>query len=228
MARKKVLSFETSQKVFPMRLTSLMVERNINQPQLADVLGVRRQTISNYANGQSSPDWETLVKIALFFNVSADYLLGLREDPTTDRDVQFVSDYTGLAAEAVETMHRFAFMHNNFLYSHWLENFGLFITFFYESFLVEMDSLRHSAEMARIELQDSQEKSLDTELYDKQLALDDLQRALFAFSRLCEKIPRKLFDTENLLENLEHETIELEKRITLEDLRRGQENGKYQ
>lgn len=228
MARKKVLSFETSQKVFPMRLTSLMAERNINQPQLADVLGVRRQTISNYANGQSSPDWETLVKIALFFNVSADYLLGLREDPTTDRDVQFVSDYTGLAADAVETMHRFAFMRNNFLCSHWLENFGLFITFFYESFLGEMDSLRHSAEMARRDLHDSKEKSLDTELNDKLLALDDLQRALFAFSRLCEKIPRKLFDTENLLENLEHETIELEKRITLEDLRRGQENGKYQ
>lgn len=212
--------------VFTERFTLLRGE--MTQIQFADMLGLSRPTVSLYESGERIPDAVTLKIIAEKCNVSADYLLGLREDPTTDRDVQFVSDYTGLAAEAVETMHRFAFMCNNFLYSHWLENFGLFIIFFYESFLVEMDSLRHSAEMARKELQDSQEKSLDIELDNKQLALDDLQRALFTFSRLCEKIPRKLFNTEDLLENLEHETIEIEKRITLENHRRGQENGKHQ
>ena len=212
--------------VFTERLT--LLRGDMTQTQFADMLGLSRPTVSLYESGKRIPDAVTLKIIAEKCNVSADYLLGLREDPTTDRDVQFIADYTGLAAEAVETMHRFAFMRNNFLYSHWLENFGLFITFFYETFLSEMDSLRHSAEMARRELHDSREKTLDTELNDKQLALDDLQRSLFTFSRLCEKIPRKLFYTEDLLENLEHETIELEKRITLENHRRGQKNGEHQ
>lgn len=213
MARKKVLSFETSQKVFPMRLTSLMAERNINQPQLADVLGVRRQTISNYANGQSSPDWETLVKIALFFNVSADYLLGLREDPTTDRDVQFVSDYTGLPGDAIEKLHSFAHWRKDKYGARYLENFGRFVMVFYDSFLDTLENLRDYSEDADKELLEyfSKEENTEEQFDFLQATLEGLQRELFVFSRMCDKIPGKLFDTEELLEQLERESNRLQR-----------------
>lgn len=49
--------------------------------QLGDAIHVERQTVSNYALGQSSPDWETLRTICEYFGVSADFLIGLSDVP---------------------------------------------------------------------------------------------------------------------------------------------------
>lgn len=46
------------------------------QAQLAEITGKTRQTISQYVNGISEPGYDTLVKIADYFEVSIDYLLG--------------------------------------------------------------------------------------------------------------------------------------------------------
>lgn len=43
--------------------------------ELAEVIGIRQQTVSLYKNGETQPTPETLVKIAKFFGVSVDYLL---------------------------------------------------------------------------------------------------------------------------------------------------------
>lgn len=43
--------------------------------ELAEVIGIRQQTVSLYKNGETQPTPETLVKIAKFFDVSVDYLL---------------------------------------------------------------------------------------------------------------------------------------------------------
>lgn len=76
MARKKVTN---NFKVFPERLSALMKERQTTQQELASALGVKRQTISLYKSGQSIPDAEQLKNIAVFFDVSADWLLGLSQ-----------------------------------------------------------------------------------------------------------------------------------------------------
>lgn len=52
------------------------------------------------------PNHEQLIKIAKYLNVSTDYLLGLSETPTADKDVQFICDYTGLDNGSVNTLHR--------------------------------------------------------------------------------------------------------------------------
>ena len=46
------------------------------QAQLAEITGKTRQTISQYVNGISEPGYDTLVKIADYFDVPLDYLLG--------------------------------------------------------------------------------------------------------------------------------------------------------
>ena len=56
-------------------LASLRRERGILQKELAAYLNVTVATISNYEKGVHAPDYETLVRLADFFDVSTDYLL---------------------------------------------------------------------------------------------------------------------------------------------------------
>ncbi|UQX52314.1 helix-turn-helix transcriptional regulator [Cytobacillus pseudoceanisediminis] len=58
------------------RLKKLRAEKKLTQRQLADKINVTHVSISGYENGNRSPDTETLEKLADFFEVSVDYLLG--------------------------------------------------------------------------------------------------------------------------------------------------------
>lgn len=64
---------------FSETLKELMAKRNMSQPELADILGVSRVSISKYQNGKAFPDYAALVKIAEVFNVTTDYLLGRKD-----------------------------------------------------------------------------------------------------------------------------------------------------
>ena len=57
-------------------ISDLRKERNISQKELAAYLHVSIGTISNYENGVRYPDLEKVCKLADFFDVSVDYLLG--------------------------------------------------------------------------------------------------------------------------------------------------------
>ena len=82
--------------ILPTRIRELVSENNITQNALAKEIGVTRQAISQYCDGSSVPNADKLLKLVQFFNVSADYLLGVTDAKTNDKDVQFISDYTGL------------------------------------------------------------------------------------------------------------------------------------
>lgn len=57
-------------------LTELRKEKEIGQKELAVYLNVSVGTVSNYENDVHSPDLSTLCKLADFFGVTTDYLLG--------------------------------------------------------------------------------------------------------------------------------------------------------
>ena len=57
-------------------ISALRAEKGIYQKELADHLQVSIGTISNYEQGIHNPDFDTLCKIADFYEVSLDYLLG--------------------------------------------------------------------------------------------------------------------------------------------------------
>lgn len=59
------------------RLNELRGQRT--QAQMAQLLGLPRETYRNYEVGTREPPLETLVKMANFFGVSVDYILGLDE-----------------------------------------------------------------------------------------------------------------------------------------------------
>lgn len=64
-------------KEFKIRVRDLRKARNITQVQLAKILNVSKQSVSNWENENILPSIEMLVRIAKYFSVSTDYLLGL-------------------------------------------------------------------------------------------------------------------------------------------------------
>lgn len=66
----------TVQLVFASRLKVLRVSNGYSQTQIAQSLGTVQGVVSKYECGIREPDLKMLVKIADFYNVSLDYLLG--------------------------------------------------------------------------------------------------------------------------------------------------------
>ncbi len=57
-------------------LRVLRNEKGISQQQLADVILVSQQSVNKYENHDVEPDIDILIKIADYFDVSLDYLVG--------------------------------------------------------------------------------------------------------------------------------------------------------
>lgn len=66
------------------QIKKLRKSRGISQVQLANQLGVTKQSISNWENDNIQPSIEMLMKLAEYFKVSTDYMLGLDSKKTLD------------------------------------------------------------------------------------------------------------------------------------------------
>lgn len=62
---------------FGTRLENLLEERNLSQKQLSRELHIAPSTLNGYLRREREPDFTTLIKLAKYFNVSTDYLLGI-------------------------------------------------------------------------------------------------------------------------------------------------------
>ena len=85
--------------MFENRLKKLREFSNLTQKDLADKLGVTKQSVSNWENGNILPSIEMLVSIANFFSVSTDYLLGIErasEDNFKMQKVEIISRFQQL------------------------------------------------------------------------------------------------------------------------------------
>ena len=91
--------------IFPTTLRALMEENKTKQDDLAEVCGVKRQSVAQWKDGNTRPDIESLKKIAEHYNVSSDYLLGMTDVRKPSLELQAISDYTGLSEKAIERLH---------------------------------------------------------------------------------------------------------------------------
>ena len=64
------------------KLRLLIEERNLTQKQVAKDLNIAPSTMGGYVQGMSQPDFETLKRLATYFDVSTDYLLDVPEKTT--------------------------------------------------------------------------------------------------------------------------------------------------
>jgi transcriptional regulator with XRE-family HTH domain len=65
--------------IFSERLKQLMQELKISQVTLANAIGYTQRAVSKWLNGQAEPSASAVYACAKFFDVSADYLLGLED-----------------------------------------------------------------------------------------------------------------------------------------------------
>jgi len=85
--------------MFAIRIKNLRQAKELNQVQLAEKLGVKKQSISNWENDNIMPSIDMLVRIADFFHVSTDYLLGRNvQEPEAPQ----MLDITGLTPRQAE------------------------------------------------------------------------------------------------------------------------------
>ena len=93
-----------AKQAFPLteRLNKLITDTTA----LRKHLGCTSQTISQYKTGTARPSLENLCKIADYYGVSTDYLLGRSDIPNTDENIQAVHKLVGLSAEAIKHLER--------------------------------------------------------------------------------------------------------------------------
>ena len=72
----------SAEKIFQERLRLLRTQKGVSQRLVADNLGITEVGYRNYEAGRRKPTFDVLPSIAKYFDVSADYLLGLSNNPT--------------------------------------------------------------------------------------------------------------------------------------------------
>lgn len=85
------------------RIRELRIASGISQVELAEKLGVSKQSVSNWENDNIQPSIDMLIKLSKVFNVTTDYLLGLTPSNSISVDglpsefvshlVQIIEDY---------------------------------------------------------------------------------------------------------------------------------------
>lgn len=63
------------------RLKQLRENVRLSQEELADQIGISEPQIWRYEKGESSPRADILTKLSSYFGVSADYILGISDNP---------------------------------------------------------------------------------------------------------------------------------------------------
>lgn len=64
---------------FNERLKSIRIECNMTQKQVYERLNMSANGYASYEQGRTEPNIETIVKLCSIFDVSADYLLGIKD-----------------------------------------------------------------------------------------------------------------------------------------------------
>lgn len=86
---------------FATNLRELMKDQKVTATALSRDLEISRQAVNQYMEGTGQPNAEKLTKIADYFNVSVDWLLGRSGGvKTINADLEATVKYTGLSANA--------------------------------------------------------------------------------------------------------------------------------
>ena len=76
-------------KKYKNRIRDLREDSDLRQTDVSKATGIDQKTLSNYETGKTSPDSYALIRLADFFGVSIDYLVG-----RTEIDIKSKEDLT--------------------------------------------------------------------------------------------------------------------------------------
>jgi transcriptional regulator with XRE-family HTH domain len=95
------------------RLKELRMEKNLSQTKLAELFNISQQAVSHYEKGIRDIDSSLIKNLAIFFDTSTDYLLGISdiknytEDPNITIALHSDTDYDELPKEAIDEINNF-------------------------------------------------------------------------------------------------------------------------
>lgn len=95
----------TEKNVFSERLTQLREDRGLKRQEVADALEISRASLEYYEKGQRKPDIEVATRIAKYYGVSTDYLVGVSAAQVTaseNETLKTVCDYLGISEASAE------------------------------------------------------------------------------------------------------------------------------
>lgn len=84
------------------RLKQLRTENHLTQAQLAEILGIAKTTLAAYEQGKSEPNIVLLIRMANYFCVTVDYLIG--KTNCSNSDYQPIADSLGIDEKTIETL----------------------------------------------------------------------------------------------------------------------------
>lgn len=64
------------------RIRDLREDKDLTQNELVKILNMHKTTYTNYEQGKREPPFEFIIRLAIFYNVSIDYIAGLTNDTT--------------------------------------------------------------------------------------------------------------------------------------------------
>ena len=83
------------QKSFGIIMRDLREDKDLSQSELGRAVGMTQRKVSYLETGKCEPGLDDLRSLAMYFNLSADYLLGLCEEPKQLKQKSSASDNSG-------------------------------------------------------------------------------------------------------------------------------------
>jgi len=80
------------------------ISKKLTQDEVAHALNVKRETVTRWETGARDIKTEITILLSKYFNVSADYLLGLTENTSTNISEIGISNKTGFSTSTVENI----------------------------------------------------------------------------------------------------------------------------
>lgn len=93
---KEVISMSINERLYKLRK-----EKNISQEELANEIGVSRQTISKWETGESTPDFDKIIPLCEFYGITSDELLSGKKDIIVTKEENVKSKFASNIAIAV-------------------------------------------------------------------------------------------------------------------------------
>lgn len=93
------------EKKIGQRIGKIRTAARESQQQLADAIGVSRPIIQHWESGTRHIKADHLVALSNHFDVTVDFLIGRSDNPSKDKNIQEICEFTGLSQWSIEELH---------------------------------------------------------------------------------------------------------------------------